>query len=130
MGAWEEMSERERRLNCIIDTMNMMRFLCGVEGNNQGNYAVDIVFNKVLIYSTEECWELAELLERVPEIVFDESQTTDLDWTMQFWYRGVKFYTFMVEEEAEKYQESMKKMCESLIFDDTEEGGDGDADDE
>ena len=130
MGAWEEMSEQERKVNVIIDTMNTMRFLCGITDNNSGEYYADLKSNKIMVYDTEQCWSLAEELQRVPEIYFDESVTTGLNWVMQFWYRGVRLYTFMYDEEAKKYQESMKKMCEELIFDDSEKGGDGDADDE
>ena len=134
MGAWEEMSEAERKFNIIIDLMNTIRLLCNYK-DEYGDYAPDYRKNEIMVYSHEELFNLAKELKRVPEIYEEERKSpTGLDYEMLFWYRGVKFFCYLSEKESQKFSEKIKEMTESLVFDevfidetDEEDDGDGDS---
>ena len=130
MGAWEEMNEEERKVNCIIDLMNTLRFLCGITEESLGDYSLDLKHNQILVFGGKELYDLAGKLDRVPEILEDDTPSaTDLTHIMQIWYRGVKIYCFMDEKTAKQFEEKTNELVSSLIFDDTEEDeGDGDDD--
>ena len=130
MGAWEEMSKEERKINCIIDLMNTLRLLCEIDEHSQTECSIDIKQNSIMVYYPEVLFDIADKLERVPEIYKDEGHTaTSLTHIMQIWYRGVKIYCFMDEKTAKQFEEKTNELVSSLIFDDTEEDeGDGDDD--
>ena len=130
MGAWEEMNEEERKVNCIIDLMNTLRFLCGITEESLGDYSLDLKHNQILVFGGKELYDLAGKLERVPEIIEDDTPSaTDLTHIMQIWYRGVKIYCYLNAEKAKKFQTQVDDIVSDLIFDDTEDEGDGDDDD-
>lgn len=130
MGAWEEMNEEERKVNCIIDLMNTLRFLCGITEESLGDYSLDLKHNQILVFGGKELYDLAGKLERVPEILEDDTPSaTDLTHIMQIWYRGVKIYCYLNDENAKKFQTQVDDIVSDLIFDDTEDEGDGDDDD-
>ena len=130
MGAWEEMNEEERKVNCIIDLMNTLRFLCGITEESLGDYSLDLKHNQILVFGGKELYDLAGKLERVPEILEDDTpSTTDLTHIMQIWYRGTKIYCYLNDENAKKFQTQVDDIVSDLIFDDTDGEGDGDDDD-
>ena len=130
MGAWEEMNEEERKVNCIIDLMNTLRFLCGITEESLGDYSLDLKHNQILVFGGKELYDLAGKLERVPEIIEDDTPSaTDLTHIMQIWYRGVKIYCYLNAKKAKKFQTQVDDIVSDLIFDDTEDEGDGDDDD-
>ena len=59
MGAWEEMSEAERKFNIIIDLMNTIRLLCNYK-DEYGDYAPDYRRNEIMVYNHEELFNLAK----------------------------------------------------------------------
>lgn len=131
MGAWEEMSQNERKINSLIDLVNLTKLMCDADDGTGARFYMDYKYNIIMIYDTADFWQVAKDIDRVPDIIAEEEESeTGLNWQMFVWYRGVKIYTYLCKSEYERYTERIKTLAAEILFDDTDEDEDGADDDD
>ena len=94
-------NEIKERMDVVLDCMNTLRYLGEIDTkNNPAKLFPDIRSNDVLVYNNQYMWYLCEALDRVPNITpIDFETSTDNEFKVSIYYRGVEFHTYIDRDE-------------------------------
>jgi len=104
------------RIDCVIDCMNTLRFLCELDTlSNPAKLFADSRNNDVLVYDNTYMWELCEKLDRMPEIEpITWATETENTYMVYMCYRGVKFHTYIKPSEKQFFEDKMAEYQQRL----------------
>lgn len=94
--------DNKKRIDCVIDAMNTLRFLCQTDVSSREKLMVmtDSNSNDIMVYYTPFFKELLQALDREPEISpIDFEADTDNKYKATAYYRGARLFCYITEEE-------------------------------
>lgn len=115
-------NEEAMRMDCIIDCMNTLRFLCklpNVPDSWTPNYErvnADVDRNRIMIYDDDYFFDVCVALDRMPVITEEESESIGVYFKATAFYRGNKIYTyFNSEDEVNVMRNKIKEYEENEL---------------
>ena len=102
------MTTRER-FDVIIDVKNTLKFLCECDDTSSNrdntNVSESCNYNQLLIYDTFYFLHVAKQMDFEPAVIVDDYCSDEYCGTVFFYYRGVKFFTYIYKDEKEEFEE-------------------------
>ena len=94
----------KERVDCILDAINTLNYLLEIPGENGRAFSyqtTDHKNNEILVYDTAKFFEVAKALDYSPALDEEDEPKDDFQGEAYFYYRGLKFFTYLFKEEWE-----------------------------